>query len=92
MHYGKFEVLQIAYNAAGAEVFRATGSGMMSLAYMQSERVLTGSIGLSITISLLGFIAFITVMSRRFELFSSISLFLFASLGAASSYLQIVQV
>lgn len=87
MKSGSFEVLQIGYDSAGEELFRATGSSTLSLAYIKSERLIAGCIGLNVLITLLSVIALFAVVCRRFEAFSTISLALFALSATASTVL-----
>ena len=89
MSAGEFEVMQIAYNPARKELFRAVGTGTLSLNYLKSWRVVAGCISLNFIITLLSFIAFIMVACRRFEFFSSTSLLLLTLASAAISALQL---
>ena len=92
MDAGAFTVMQIGYDADGNELFKASGEGMLSLAYEKSQSMIAGCIGLNIIVSLLSTIALFAVVCRRLETFSCIFLLLFALAGVATSVLQIVQV
>ena len=72
MTNGPFEVLQIAKDSAKRELYRVTGSVKLSLAWKKSQRMIAGSAGLYLLISLLGILAIILVVKRRFELFPTI--------------------
>ena len=87
MKSGAFQVLQIVYDADQKELFRATGSQQLSLAWMKSERIVAGSIGLCVIVAFLSIIALIRVCKRRFEMFSSVSLILLSLTSLAVSVL-----
>ena len=53
--------------------------------------MILGCFGLNVIVSLLSTIALLAVVCRRLELFSCISLLLFASAGVATSSLQAFQ-
>ena len=89
MTYGTFEVMQICFDADGNQILTATGEGNMSLAFIQSWRMIEGCFGLNVIIALLSTIALILVASRRFEVFSFTSLILFTVSSAAVSTLQV---
>ena len=89
MHSGAYEVLLIRKGQKGQELFRATGSGKLSLAFMKSYRIITGCTGLCTILSTLSVVALVQVVRRRFELFSSVFLIHFAAASVAISYLQI---
>ena len=54
--------------------------------------MIAGCIGLNVIVSLLSTIALFAVVCRRLEIFSCISLLLFALAGIATSLLQLAQV
>ena len=87
MDSGAFTVMQIGYDADGKELFKATGQTTLSLAFWKSQRMILGCFGLNVIVSLLSTIALFAVVCRRLEMFSCISLLLFASAGVATSYL-----
>ena len=90
MNSGAFEVLEIGYDVDQNELFRATGSLQLSLAWKKSERIVAGSIGLCVIVAFLSILALIRVCRRRFEMFSSVSLILFSAASLAISALHIV--
>ena len=89
MDSGAFEVLQIGYDVDRNELYRVTGSLELSLHWKHSERIVAGSIGLNVIVTVLSIYAFIAVVRRRFELFSSTSLFLISLTSLAMSALQL---
>ena len=82
-------MLQIGYDADHNELFRATGTFVLSLAWKQSERIVAAGMGLNVIVVLLSMVALLAIIKRRFELFSSVSLFLFSIASLAISALQI---
>ena len=92
MDSGLFKVMQIGFDADLNELYRATGSAQLTLAWMRSERIIAGSMGLNVIVVLLGIIALIAVCRRRFDLFSSVYLFILSTVSLATSALQIVNV
>ena len=89
MHSGKYTIQQIGYDADHNELYRLTGQGTLSLAWIHSQRILAGSIGLNVVFTLLSTINLIVVSSRRFELFSFMSLLLYTAISAAVCSLEI---
>ena len=87
MDSGAFYALQIGYDVDHNEIFRAIGSGKLSLAWIHGERIIAGSIGLNAIVSLLSVLALFAVVKRRFEVFSSVSLLLFSAACIAISSL-----
>ena len=74
------------------ELFRANGSNQISLAWIQSERIIAASIGLNVIVTLLSIIALITVCRKRIELFSIVYLSILSTASLAISALQIKNV
>ena len=89
MHNGAYEVILIGKDRKGQELYTATGSSKLSLAFLKSYIIIAGCTGLSAILSTLSIVALVQVVRRRFEPFSSRTLILFAAASVANSYLQI---
>ena len=89
MDWGTFEVMQIGYDVDHEELFRATGSQRLSLAWQKSKRIVAGSVGLFVIVAIVSIIVLIAVCKRRFEMFSSVSLTLLCATSLTVSALQI---
>ena len=76
----------------GCWIFRPEAATKLSLAYLESYRIISGCIELNVLVSLLSTIALVAVLIRRFDLFIMISLLLLATASLAVSYFQIYQV
>ena len=88
MSAGDLEFKQVAYDAFGAIIFTASGQTHLSLAFMQSIRIIVGCVGVNLIIALLSTIALLAVMCRQFELFSAISLLLFTGTSIFVTFFQ----
>ena len=89
MDWGTFEVMQIGYDDDHEELFRATGSLRLSLAWQKSKRIVAGSVGLFVIVAIVSIFVLIAVCKRRFEMFSSVSLTLLCATSLTVSAIQI---